>query len=90
MKSTFDLLKNGKSAQTVWANPTTKDIVMANRNPFGWNYFQQGDEDFRKKYGYDMKSTQGKGSNYHYFYHSAKSMVEAGFQLVKRGDSPLW
>jgi len=89
MKTSFDILKNGKNAQTVWANATTNEIVLANRNPFGYNCTRGLDSDFDRKYGDSMKTTQGR-SNYHYFYYSAKSMQEAGFILVMRGHSPIW
>ena len=35
MTNTFNLLKNGKVANAVWANPTTKEIYPSNRN-VGW------------------------------------------------------
>jgi len=89
MKTNFETLKNGKNAQTVWANPTTKEIVIANRNPFGYNMTRGFDTDFDRKYGDSLKTTQGKG-NYQYFYYSAKSMQSVGFQLVMRGENILW
>ena len=89
MKTQFELLKNGNSAATVWANPTTKEIVIANRNSFGYNMLRGMDSEFDKKYGNNMKINQCKG-NYRAFSYSAKSMEEAGFKLVKRGTVALW
>ena len=89
MKTNFDLLKNGKVAQTVWANKTTKEIFPANRNSFGYN-MNANLVEFSKAYGHlDLKKHQGKG-DYSMFYHSAKQMESLGFQLVKRGENPLW
>ena len=90
MKTTFDTLKNGKNAQTVWANPTTKEIYQANRNSYGYNALQAPyDSEFYKKYGCNMKLNQGKynGSQFSY---SAKQMQSVGFQLVMRGENILW
>ena len=90
MKNSFDLLKNGKVSNNVWAKESTKEIYPANRNSFGFNAQQASfDSEFYKKYGKDMKLNQGKG-NYSSFTYSAKSMNDAGFILVKRGESPLW
>jgi len=88
MKSQFELLKSGKVAQTVWANPTTKEIYPANKNSFGYNAIHRYDE-FREKYGKNLKINQGK-SDYTQFTYSAKSMESVGFKLVKRGEMPLW
>lgn len=89
MKTQFDLLKNGNNAQTVWANPTIKEITIANRNSFGYNLLCGLDQDFRNKYGIHLKSNQGKG-DYRKFYNSAKQLESLGFKLVKRGEKPLW
>ena len=89
MKATFDLLKNGKVSVSVWANPETKEIYPANRNSFGFNAVNCIGDEFWHKYGENMKVNQGK-SDYHKFYYSAKSMQSVGFQLVMRGDAPLW
>ena len=89
MKTTFTLLKNGNNSETVWANPTTKEITTANRNSFGYNLLAGMDREFQEKYGCNMKSNQGKG-NTRLFYKSAKSLNEAGFVLVMRGAIPLW
>jgi|JI10StandDraft_1071094.scaffolds.fasta_scaffold4582650_1 hypothetical protein len=90
MKNQFDILKNGNVATTVWAKIETKEIYSANKNSFGYNALQAGyDSDFYKKYGKNMKLNQGK-SNYSKFSYSAKSMNEAGFVLVMRGQKPLW
>jgi len=89
MKTTFDLLKNGKVQITVWANAATKEIYYANRNSFGYNAIWHLGDAFYKKYGNKMKVNQGKSDN-RMFYYSAKSMENAGFRLVKRGESPLW
>lgn len=88
MKSTFATLKNGKNAETVWANPTTKEIVLANRNSFGFNMETDIDSEFDAKYR-GLPVNQGK-SDYRKFYYSAKSMQSIGFQLVKRGENTLW
>lgn len=89
MKNTFDLLKNGKVATAVWANPTTKETYPANRNSFGWNAEQVIGNAFYHKYGVDLKTTQGR-VNYRRFFYSAKSMESVGFKLVLRGQDPLW
>lgn len=89
MKTQFDLLKNGKVATTVWANKETKEIVVANRNCFGWNMLRGFDKEFDTLYGNDMKINQCKG-NYRGFSYSAKSMEEKGFNLIMRGADPLW
>lgn len=89
MEATFTLLKNGNNAVTVWANAETKEICIANRNPFGYNMTRGLDSDFDRKYGCFMKTTQGRG-DYRKFYYSAKSMQEAGFTLVLRGSKPLF
>ena len=89
MKATFDILKNGKNASNVWANPTTKEIYPANKNSFGFNAVHCIGDEFWKKYGRNMKINQGK-SDYRMFYYSAKSLQEIGFLLVKRGENTLW
>jgi hypothetical protein len=89
MKNQFELLKNGNVSVAVWANVDTKEIYPANRNSFGYNaLFVRGDE-FYKKYGQNMKVNQGKG-RFSGFSYSAKSMNEAGFTLLTRGEKPLW
>ena len=90
MTTQFEILKNETNKVAVWANPTTKEITIANRNSFGYNVHKGTDQDFAKKYGCILKYNQGKGSNYRNFYHSANSMNEIGFQLVLRGEKPLW
>jgi ABC-type thiamine transport system substrate-binding protein len=90
MTNQFETLKNGKNAIAVWANTVTKEITVANRNSFGYNVHKGLDQEFSKKYGCNLKYTQGKGSNYRNFYHSANSMNEIGFKLVLRGEQPLW
>jgi hypothetical protein len=85
----FYLLKNGKNAETVWAKKETKEIVIANKNSFGYNMKHSFESDFYKKYGCNLKRNQGK-SDYTSFYYSAKSMESIGFVLVKRGESTLW
>lgn len=89
MKNEFKLLKNGKNAETVWANPTTKEITIADRNSFGYFKIAGRDQDFEKKYGCNMRKNQGK-SNYRQFSYSQNQMQEIGFQLVMRGSSKLW
>lgn len=89
MTTTFVTLKNGNNAVTVWANPTTKEIYPANRNSFGYNAERNYNDAFYKKYGKNMKTNQGN-ADYRRFYYSAKSMQEIGFQLVTRGERPLW
>lgn len=89
MKTSFDLLKNGKSASNVWANVATKEIYPANKNSFGFNACHVIGNEFWNKYGRNMKVNQGR-HDYTRFYYSAKSMQEVGFQLVKRGENPLW
>ena len=89
MENSFKTLKNGKVANNVWANISTKEIFPANKNSFGYNMVQVIGDVFYEKYGKNLKYNQGK-SDYTKFYHSAKSMNEIGFVLVKRGDSKLW
>ena len=89
MKTTFTTLKNGKNAIAVFANPTTKEIVLANRNSFGFNVETRIDVEFDSKYGKSLKRNQGK-SDYQRFYYSAKSVESLGFRLVKRGENPLF
>lgn len=89
MKTTFETLKNGKNATTVWANATTKEIYPANRNSFGYNAEYHLGDAFYNKYGKDLKTTQGK-SDFRKFYYSAKSMESVGFKLVLRGENTLW
>ena len=89
MKTTFDLLKNGNVATTVWANKETKEIYPANKNSFGFNAEYHLGDNFYNKYGKNLKTNQGK-SDYTRFYYSAKSMQSVGFQLVKRNEKPLW
>ena len=89
MKNTFELLKNGNVAETVWANPSTREIVKANRNTFGYNMLVDYRSAFYSKYGINMKSNQGKSSRSGFSY-SARQMESIGFQLVMRGSAPLW
>ena len=89
MNTNFDLLKNGKVAVAVWANPTTKEIYPANKNSFGYNAEEHFGDAFYNKYGCHLKTNQGK-SDYRKFYYSAKSMESIGFILVKRGENPLF
>ena len=89
MKTNFDLLKNGKVAVTVWANQETKEIYPANSNSFGYNACYVIGNQFWNKYGKNLKSSQGK-FDCNRFYYSAKQMQSVGFELVKRGDLPLW
>ena len=89
MKTNFDLLKNGKVSKTVWANVETKEIYKANSNSFGYNALMDRDDDFYKKYGVNLKISWTK--SYHSLpCYSAKQMQSVGFQLVKRGELPLW
>jgi hypothetical protein len=87
--SKFDLLKNGNVKNTVWANPTTKEIYPANKNRFGYNALSVIGDEFYQKYGKNLKTNQGK-SDYTKFYYSAKSMESVGFRLVLRGTSPIF
>lgn len=89
MKTNFDLLKNGKVSKTVWANAETKEIYPANSNSFGHNALLDRDDSFYKKYGVNLKISWTKSVHSLPCY-SAKQMQSVGFQLVKRGDSPLW
>ena len=89
MKTNFDLMKNGKVATTVWANKETKEIYEANRNSFGYNAECKNCDWFFEKYGCDLKTSRGVANRFK-FYYSAAQMESAGFQLVKRGDNPLW
>lgn len=89
MKNQFEILKNGNVSVSVWANKSTNEIYPANRNSFGYNAeYHLGDE-FYNKYGKNLKTNQGK-SDYTRFYYSAKSMQSVGFELVLRGEKPLW
>lgn len=89
MKTNFNLLKNGKVSVSVWANLQTKEIYPANRNSFGYNAEYHLGDAFYEKYGKNLKTTQGK-ADYRKFYYSAKTMESIGFQLVLRGEQPLW
>lgn len=90
MKNQFSLLKNGKNAETVWANAETGEIYPANRNSFGYNALQAGYEtEFYKKYGCNMKLNRPNTRHGRYSY-SARQMQEIGFKLVMRGSEPLW
>jgi len=61
MKNTFDILKNGKVSNNVWANSTTKEIVFANKNSFGFNYLKGEDREFESKYStHEWKSNAPK------------------------------
>ena len=89
MKTNFDLLKNGNVAKTVWANEETKEIYPANNNSFGYNALMNRNDSFYKKYGVNFKISWTK--SYHSLpCYSAKQMQSVGFQLVKRGELPLW
>lgn len=88
MKTVFSILKNGKNSETVFANPTTKQIVVANRNAFGYNVIVRSDSDF-DQLAVNLKRNQGK-SNYRQFTYSQRDVESLGFILVKRGDAPLW
>ena len=90
MKTQFELLNNGKNAQTVWANPKTREITSAERNSFGYNKLAGTlDKEFNAKYGVNMKKNMSKSTPYHFSY-SAQQMQEIGFILVKRGENTLW
>ena len=89
MKTNFDLLKNGKVSVSVWANPQTKEIYPANKNSFGHNAEHHHGNAFYARYGKNLKKTQGR-ADYRKFYYSAKTMESIGFQLVWRGEQPLW
>jgi len=88
LTSEFRLMGNGKVAVAVWANPSTKEVYPANRTPWNFNAPHSLDG-FYAKYGKGLRLSQGKG-NYRAFYYSAAQMRALGFQLVKRGESPLW
>lgn len=89
MKTNFDLLKNGNVSKTVWANINTKEIYPANSNSFGYNALLDRSNPFYEKYGCNLKISWTKSVHSVPCY-SAKQMQSVGFQLVKRGDSPLW
>jgi len=89
MTTQFEISKKNTVKVTVWANPTTQEIYPANRNSFGWNAERVIGDEFYKKYGFDLKHSQGK-ADFRKFYYSANEMRKAGFQLVQRGQSPLW
>ena len=89
MENSFSTLKNGKVSASVWAKKETKEIYPANKNSFGFNAVQDFRTEFYNKYGCKMKANQGK-SDTSKFYFSQKSMNEAGFILVKRGENKLW
>lgn len=90
MKNQFELLKNGKNANAVWANPETKEIYPANRNSFGYNALQAGYEtEFYKKYGCNMNLNR-PNTRYGQYSYSARQMEAIGFKLVMRGQSPLF
>jgi len=88
MTTTFKILKNGKNAQTVFANPTTNKIVIANRNSFGYNVICGIDKDF-DAIAINLKRNQGK-SDYKKFSYSQKDVESLGFKLITRGENPLF
>lgn len=89
MKANFDLLKNGKVSKTIWANVETKEVYPAHQSSFGYNALMDYRDEFYNKYGHKMSVSWTKGLRPMPCY-SAKQMQSAGFQLVKRGESPLW
>ena len=89
MKANFDLLKNGKVSKTIWANVETKEVYPAHQSSFGYNALMDYSDEFYNKYGHKMSVSWTKGLCPRPCY-SAKQMQSAGFQLVKRGESPLW
>jgi len=90
MKNQFETLKNGKNAKTVFANPETKQIVVANKNSFGHNVICGSDVEFDNlARTYNLKRNQGK-SDYTQFSFSQKDVESLGFILIKRGDSILF
>lgn len=88
MKTIFTTLKNGKNSESVFANPSTKQIVSANKNSFGFNVICYKDREF-DALATNLKRNQGK-SDYTQFTYSQRDVESLGFQLVKRGDLPLW
>jgi len=89
MTHTFEISKKNTVKVTVWANPTTQEVYPANRNSFGWNAECNKQDEFFAKYGKYLKLSQGK-ADWRRLYYSANEMCKAGFQLVQRGQSPLW
>jgi len=87
MENSFKTLKNGKNAQTVFANPTTKKIV-ANKNSFGHNVICYSDKEF-DAIATNLKRNQGK-SDYTKFSYSQSDVESLGFVLVKRGENILF
>lgn len=90
MTATFRILKNGKNAVTVFANPTTKQIVLANRNSFGFNVSAGIDKEFDElAYNNNLKKNLGKNFRNGFSY-SRKDVESLGFVLITRGETPLF
>jgi len=89
MTNQFNLLKKGNNSDNVWANPTTREIVKANKNSFGFNMVLGSDSEFDKIYRYKLSSNQSRANGSRFSY-SHRQMESLGFQLVKRGEKPLF
>jgi len=88
MNTTFELLKNGNNAVACFSNPTTKQIVTANRNSFGYNVIAGLDKEFDNlAYDANLKKNQNKG-NCRVFSYSKKDVESLGFELITRGFAP--
>lgn len=90
MTTTFTTFKNGKVSKTVFANPNTKQIVVANINSFGCNVRCGLDAEFDKLANENnLKRNLGKNIKNGFSY-SQKDVESLGFILVKNGDTPLF
>jgi hypothetical protein len=88
MTTQFNTFKNGKVSKTVFANATTKQIVIANRNSFGCNVRCGIDSEF-DKLANNLKKNLGNNRNNGFSY-SQRDVESLGFVLVKNGDMPLF
>jgi hypothetical protein len=94
MKNSFELQKNGKVAQTCFANAEKKLIVTANNTGYGFNFKYremavESQVKFHNLFGFNLKASWSKGRNITPAY-SQSVMESIGFTLVKRGDIPTF
>jgi hypothetical protein len=90
MTTQFKTLKNGKNAQSVFANYETKKIVSANRNSFGYNVKAGFDKEFDELASKnDLKKNLGKNWRKGFSY-SKKDVESLGFILILRGETILF
>jgi fructose-1,6-bisphosphatase/inositol monophosphatase family enzyme len=86
MTTSISLLKNGKVSTACFSNPVTKQVVIANKNSFGYNVICGSDSEF-DKLAIGLKRNQNK-SDYRTFSYSQKAVESLGFVLLVRGSEP--